>query len=68
MGWGWVAKSEARQLATAALWVRIRHTLARQKNIQKKNSMGPTQQYGPWIHLVYLYIKLPIDHRLCTGP
>jgi hypothetical protein len=36
MGWGWVAKSEARQLATAALWVRIRHTLARQKNIQKK--------------------------------
>jgi hypothetical protein len=25
------------------------------------NSMGPTQQYGPWIHLMYLYIKLPID-------
>ncbi len=22
--------------------------------------MGPTQQYGPWIHLIYLYIKLPI--------
>jgi hypothetical protein len=21
------------------------------------NSMGPTQQYGPWIHLIYLYIK-----------
>ncbi len=25
------------------------------------NSMGPTQQYGPWIHLIYIYIKLPID-------
>jgi hypothetical protein len=23
--------------------------------------MDPTQQYGPWIHLIYLYIKLPID-------
>ncbi len=28
----------------------------------KHNSMGPTQQYGPWIHLIHLYIKLPIDH------
>jgi hypothetical protein len=26
------------------------------------NSMGPTQQYGPWILLIYIYIKLPIDH------
>jgi hypothetical protein len=50
--WGLVAKSVARQLATAALWVRIQislkiingrhkrrsgqHTLALQKNIQKK--------------------------------
>jgi hypothetical protein len=25
------------------------------------NSMGPTQQYGPWILLIYIYIKLPID-------
>jgi hypothetical protein len=49
---GWVAKSVARQLTTAVLWVRIqtslknnkwahkqrsgRHTLARQKNIQKR--------------------------------
>jgi len=24
--------------------------------------MGPTQQYGPWILLIYIYIKLPIDH------
>jgi hypothetical protein len=24
------------------------------------NSMGPTQQYGPWIHLIYLYIKIHI--------
>jgi hypothetical protein len=31
-----VAKSVARQLATAVLWVRIRRTRARQKNIQKK--------------------------------
>jgi len=21
-----------------------------------------TQQYGPWILLIYIYIKLPIDH------
>jgi hypothetical protein len=20
------------------------------------------KQYGPWIHIIYLYIKLPIDH------
>ena len=26
------------------------------------NSMGPTQQYGPWILLIYISIKLPIDH------
>ena len=29
--------------------------------------MGPTQQYGPWILLIYIYIKLPIDHwYLCA--
>jgi len=27
--------------------------------------MGPTQQYGPWIYLIY--IKLPIDLDSC-GP
>ncbi len=26
------------------------------------NSMGLTQHYGPWILLIYIYIKLPIDH------
>ncbi len=25
------------------------------------NSMGSTKQYGPWILLIYIYIKLPID-------
>ncbi len=25
------------------------------------DSMGPTQQYGPWIHLIDLYKKLLID-------
>ena len=28
----------------------------------QQNSMGPTQQYWPWILLIYIYIKLPIDH------
>ncbi len=65
---GWVAEPVARQLATAALWVRIqtslkiingrhkrwsgRHTLALQKNIQKKDDITCRS------YLVSVFVKL----------